>query len=87
MENMKFCQSCAMPLTEPKEHGTNGDGSLNQDYCCYCFENGAFLQEQTMEEAIESCVPFVLKGQPYHSEAEAREGMKEVFPKLKRWRE
>lgn len=28
---MKFCQSCGMPLT-PKILGTNADGSKNEEY-------------------------------------------------------
>ena len=31
---MKFCQSCGMPM--------NADGSLNEKYCCYCYQKGAF---------------------------------------------
>ena len=30
--NMKFCQSCAMPMTE-ELYGSNKDGSKNEDYC------------------------------------------------------
>ena len=29
---MKFCQSCGMPLTDDVL-GTNADGSKNEDYC------------------------------------------------------
>ncbi len=45
---MKFCQSCGMPLTEDVL-GTNADGSKNEDYCMYCYRDGKFLQECTME--------------------------------------
>ena len=30
---MKFCQSCGMPLTSNEVCGTNADGSLSADYC------------------------------------------------------
>lgn len=30
--DMKFCQSCAMPMTE-ELYGSNKDGSKNEDYC------------------------------------------------------
>ena len=43
---MKFCQSCGMPLTE-EVLGTNADGSKNEDYCMYCYKDGKFLQECT----------------------------------------
>lgn len=88
MENVetKFCQSCAMPLENAELYGTNADGSRNEDYCCYCFKDGAFTKDETMEEMIETCVPFVSKGNPYPNEATARKAMLEYFPQLKRWR-
>ena len=36
----KFCQSCGMPLT-PEILGTNADGSKNEEYCIYCYKDGA----------------------------------------------
>ena len=47
----RFCQSCGMPLTEDVL-GTNADGSKNEDYCMYCYRDGKFLQDCTMEEMI-----------------------------------
>ena len=38
---MKFCQSCGMPLTD-EVLGTNADGSKNEEYCIYCYKDGAF---------------------------------------------
>ena len=51
---MKFCQSCGMPLTQ-EILGTNADGSKNEDYCMYCYKDGKFTQDCTMEEMIEFC--------------------------------
>ncbi|MBR6920026.1 MAG: zinc ribbon domain-containing protein, partial [Bacteroidales bacterium] len=48
----KFCQSCGMPLTE-EMLGTNADGSKNGDYCSYCYKDGAFTNDCTMDEMIE----------------------------------
>lgn len=88
MENtdMKFCQSCAMPMESLDLHGTNADGSKNEDFCHYCFENGSFTKDETMEEMIETCVPFVSKGNPWPDEDTARKAMRELFPQLKRWK-
>ncbi|NJD03402.1 MAG: transcriptional regulator [Ruminiclostridium sp.] len=83
---MKFCQSCAMPLGAPDMFGTNADGSRNEDYCAYCYKGGAFTSETTMDEMIEMCVPFVSKGDPWPDEETARKAMQEMFPQLKRWR-
>ncbi len=83
---MKYCQSCAMPLESPELHGTNDDGSRSEDYCHYCFTNGTFSKSETMEEMIESCIPFVSKGNPWPDEETARKAMLEFFPQLKRWK-
>ncbi len=80
----KYCQSCAMPMGETDEmYGYNIDGSKNEDYCKYCFENGKFIQECTIEEMIEICVPHMIK--QGMSEEEARKIMINCLPKLKRW--
>ncbi|MFG6333622.1 MAG: zinc ribbon domain-containing protein [Lachnospiraceae bacterium] len=85
--NQRFCQSCGMPMGETEElHGTNADGSKNEDYCKYCFENGAFAFPGTMEEMIELCVPNMAAANPDMSEEDARKAMTEWFPTLKRWK-
>jgi hypothetical protein len=42
METKQFCQSCSMPLDKPELLGTEKDGSKNQEYCVYCYKEGAF---------------------------------------------
>ena len=37
-----------MPMNE-HVLGTNADGSKNEDYCMYCYKDGQFLQDCTME--------------------------------------
>ena len=86
---MSFCQSCGMPLTEDVL-GTNADGSKNEDYCMYCYMDGKFLQDCTMDEMIEHCAQFVgavNEGLPQPITKEEYIGhMKMYFPHLKRWR-
>lgn len=86
MENMKFCQSCAMPLNTNEDCGTEKDGSKSQDYCHYCYVDGKFAQDITMAEMIDFCVPMVSNGNPYKSEQEARAQMNKFFSELKRWK-
>lgn len=86
MENTIFCQSCGMPLTTQEDKGTNTDGSKSEDYCHYCYENGEFAKEETMEEMIETCIPFELQAGVYPDEKTARESMLSYFPNLKRWK-
>ena len=57
-ENVKICQSCAMPLTSDEMFGTNADGSVNEDYCKWCYDKGEFLDKCSMEEYIEKCSQF-----------------------------
>ena len=49
----KLCQSCGMPLSSAEVLGTNADGSLNEEYCTYCYQHGNFAQDCTMDEMIE----------------------------------
>lgn len=83
-ENQKFCQSCAMPMTD-ELFGTNVDGTKNEDYCMYCFKDGEFTSDMTMDEMMNFCIGKMVEVHPEIDEAEASAMMKEVFPKLKRW--
>ena len=82
-ENMIFCQSCAMPMGD-NDFGTEKDGSKSEDYCKYCYQNGEFTSDVTMEEMIDLCVPKTAEATGM-SEEEARKMSEEFFPKLKRW--
>lgn len=80
----RFCQSCAMPMQDDSLLGTDSDGSLNQDYCRYCYENGRFLHDVSMEEFIEMCSQF--GEQAGMTNDQMRDFCIRVFPHLKRWR-
>ena len=82
MEN-KMCQSCGMPMTND-DLGTNKDGSLNQDYCKYCFKDGEFVDNVTMEQYIEICSQYA--GQAGMTKEEMKEHLTKLFPTLKRWK-
>ncbi|MBQ5812196.1 zinc ribbon domain-containing protein [Candidatus Saccharibacteria bacterium] len=43
----KICQSCAMPLTSDDMFGTNADGSVNEDYCKWCYDKGPVITTLT----------------------------------------
>ena len=86
----QFCQSCGMPLTSIDDFGTNADGSTNFDSCKYCYKDGRFLQDCTMDEMIEHCAQFVDEvnkqmPKPLTSE-EYKQMMRGFFPMLRRWR-
>lgn len=83
--NTPFCQSCGMPLAEAGHFGTNADGSRNEEYCTYCYKEGAFTSpDATVQTMIEECVPHVRSGQGI-SEQEARSMLVRFIPTLKRW--
>lgn len=81
------CQSCGMPMRAEEEFGTEADGTRCAEYCAYCYEQGAFAQEMTMEEMIEHCAAYVDEWEPKVSREEAVAMMREFFPSLKRWRQ
>lgn len=78
-----------MPLTD-ENRGTNADGSRSEDYCAYCYKNGEFTQEFTMNQMIEFCLQFldqwnVQTGRKL-TPIQAKEEMLQHFPHLKRWK-
>lgn len=82
----RFCQSCGMPLGNDIDvYGTEKDGSQNNDYCRYCYENGSFTANCTMDEMIEFCVPHMVQANTGMTADGAREMMKQFYPTLKRW--
>lgn len=81
----KFCQSCGMPLSEGVL-GTNADGSKNEDYCSYCYKDGKFIADCSMDEMIEFCVGVMTKENPKLDPSDARKQMQQFFPQLKRWK-
>ncbi|KAA6308709.1 hypothetical protein EZS27_039673 [termite gut metagenome] len=86
----KLCQSCAMPLTDAALIGTNADGSKNEDYCVYCYADGHFTSDSTMDGMIETCLEFLDEfnkdsGTKLTRE-EAKAQMTASFPQLKRWK-
>lgn len=84
MNTQMFCQSCGMPVTEQAMKGTEADGSYSDEFCTYCYQKGSFVQELSMNEMIEVCVPHMVQaGMP---EKEARDLLASTLPNLSRWK-
>lgn len=82
----QFCQSCGMPMGDTNEmYGTEANGNKSQDCCKYCYDDGKFTIDCTMDEMIEVCVPHMTASNEGMDSETARNMMKEFFPKLKRW--
>ena len=87
MKERTFCQSCGMPLDDPKDVGTERDGSPSE-YCYHCYQDGGFLApEATMEDMIAYNLKFNAEhGYPMGPQEKAEQMMRAWFPQLKRWR-
>lgn len=85
----KICQSCGMPLNTNEDFGTNQNGGINEEYCIYCFKEGDFTSDVSMEEMIQHCVQYLDEfnkdSETKFSKEQAIETMRQYFPSLKRW--
>ena len=77
-----YCQCCGMPLDD-SIIGKNDDGSLNEEYCKWCYADGTYTYDN-MDDLIDVCVPHMAK--EGFSEEEARAYMKEKLPHLNYWK-
>ncbi len=77
-----ICQCCGMPL-EDAIISSNQDGSLNEDYCKWCYADGTYTYS-SMDDLIDVCIPHMINEN--FSEAQARSYMKQTLPKLDYWK-
>ena len=77
-----ICQCCGMPL-EDGIISRNRDGTLNEDYCKWCYADGTYTYSN-LDDLIEVCVGHMV-GEDF-SEEQARAYMKETLPKLDYWK-
>jgi transcriptional regulator with XRE-family HTH domain len=84
-----ICQSCAMPLQNFDDLGTNADATVTTEYCGHCYKDGAFTHNRTVEEMVESNLRFLdefnAQNGTSYSEDEARSVLKMHLLTLKRW--
>ena len=77
-----ICQCCGMPL-EDEIIGRNKDGSLNEDYCQWCYADGTYTYSD-MDDLIEVCVQHMVNDN--FTEEQARAYMKQKLPQLDYWK-
>lgn len=83
----KVCQSCGMPMgTTTELCGTEKDGSLSDDYCKFCYENGEFIDDCTMEQMMKVCVDLTVSYNEFITPEDAQKLVGGFFPSLKRWK-
>lgn len=80
--NKLICQCCGMPL-EDEIIGRNKDGSLNEEYCKWCYADGTYTYSD-MDDLIEVCVQHMV-GENF-TENQARSYLKIELPKLNYWK-
>ena len=76
-----ICQCCGMPLDD-FSISREPDGTFNEDYCKWCYTDGAFVY-RTMDELMEFLVGHM--SNPDWGPEEARAYFGELLPKLKHW--
>ena len=76
------CQCCGMPLTEDGQLSREMDGSFNEEYCKWCYADGAFVYKD-MDQLLEFLVEH-MSGEHFPPE-QARAYFTAALPKLKHW--
>lgn len=77
-----ICQCCGMPL-EDEIIGRDKDGSLNEEYCKWCYADGTYTYSN-MDDLINVCVGHMVNEN--FTEDAAREYMKQLLPTLNYWK-
>lgn len=77
-----ICQCCGMPLDD-SIISREKDGSLNEDYCQWCYADGTYTYSD-MDDLIDVCVGHMVNEN--FTEEQARAYMKEMLPKLDYWK-
>jgi len=84
MNNRNYCQSCSMPLDNPELSGTEKDGSKNNEYCKYCYENGAFVNPNMNLKEMTNLV--ITQMETMNIDSKTIDMAVSSLPNLKRWR-
>ncbi len=73
-----------MPIDNREDRGTEKDGSKNNEYCKYCYQNGAFVNpNMTMEEMKAFLSTQTAK---MNLPGEVVQHSLAILPYLKRWK-
>ena len=80
-----YCQSCGMMFTAPNQFAHEADGTERQDYCKWCYDQGEYLENVTMDEMIEECAPRMAEAMGWTLD-ESASLLGAVLPTLDRWR-
>lgn len=76
-----ICQCCGMPL-EDGNMSREPDGSFNEDYCKWCYTDGAFTY-QSMDALIDFCAAHMANDA--FPSVQVHAYLQDLLPKLKHW--
>lgn len=77
-----ICQCCGMPLDD-LSISKDADGSFNEEYCKWCYDNGKFVYS-SLEELTEFLVSHMSNEQ--FPPEQMRAYLNEMLPTLKHWK-
>ena len=78
-----ICQCCGMPIDDDSILGRDKDGTLNEEYCKWCYADGTYTYND-MDELIDVCVKNMVNEN--FTEEQAQSYLKEMLPKLDYWK-
>lgn len=78
-----ICQCCGMPLEDDAILSREPDGTINEDYCKWCYTDGEFVYK-----SLEEITDFLVKrlSSDKWPEAEVRAFFEAELPRLKHWK-
>ena len=77
------CQCCGMPMEDDSIIGREQDGSLNEDYCKWCYADGTYTYHN-MDDLMDVCVKNMVNEN--FTEQQARSYLKALLPTLDYWK-
>ena len=78
-----ICQCCGMPLEDDSLISHNSDGTMNEEYCKWCYADGTYTYSD-MDDLINVCVGH-MAGENF-TEEQARTYMRQLLPTLDYWK-
>ena len=78
-----ICQCCGMPIEDDSILGRDKDGTLNEEYCKWCYADGTYTYSN-MDDLIDVCVKHMIN--QGFTEEQARAHMKATLPTLDYWK-
>ena len=78
------CQCCGMPMNEDGLLSRETDGSYNEDYCKWCYADGAFVY--TSKDALLDYLVSHMPNPENAAEEDRRAQFDSYLSQLKRWK-